>query len=138
MKRVKLLILTVAVLTLTGCANTLKCKVDTVVDSNKYTSTIVVKFKDGTPSTYSFKDKMMFPPLAPEAELYYHAKAEEYGILVAEKLARMGNNSDNITLKVKYDFNKNKSTQENKILVGRNDSKEVAKKKIENLGYTCK
>ena len=138
MKKTKLIILLIAVVALTGCANKLKCKIETTLDSNKYTSTIVVKFKNGKPSTYSFKDKMMFEPLAPEAELYYHSKAEEYGILISEKLAKARNNSDNITLKVKYDFNKNNSAQENKILVGRNDSKNDAKKKIENLGYQCK
>ncbi|MBQ6546673.1 MAG: hypothetical protein IJL74_01590 [Bacilli bacterium] len=134
MKRMKLVILLMAVVALTGCANKLKCKINT----DNYSSTVVVHFKSHKPSTYSFKDKMMFSPLAPEAELYYHSKAEEYSTLIAEKLARMGNNSDNITLKVKYDFNKNNSTQEDKILVGRNDSKNDAKKKIESLGYKCK
>ena len=138
MKKTKIIVLLIATLALTGCANQLKCKIDTINDSNEYTSTVSVHFKNNKPSTYSFKDKMMFPPLAPEAELYYHSKAEEYGTLIAEKFARMGNHSDNITLKIKYDFNKNNSSQENKLLVSRNDSKETAKSKLESLGYTCK
>ena len=138
MKNKKLIVLLITVLVLTGCANKLKCKIDTVSDSNEYTSTVVVHFKNDKPSTYSFKDKMMFPPLAPEAELYYHSKAEEYGTLIYEKHARMGNNSDNITLKIKYDFNKDNSSQEDKLLVSRNDSKDTAKSKIESLGYSCK
>ena len=134
MKKAKLIILLMVLVTLTGCSSKLKCKINT----NNYTSTVVVHFKGDKPSTYSFKDKMMFSPTAPEAELYYHSKADEYGTLIAEKFAKMGNNTDNITLKVKYDFNKNNSAQENKILVGRNDSKHAAKLKIESLGYTCK
>ena len=134
MKRVKLVMLLIAVLLLTGCANTLKCKIDT----NNYTSKVVIKFKNNKPSTYKFKDKMMFSPQAPEAELYYHSKYDEHGTLIAEKFAKMRNNVDNITLKVKYDFTKNNSTQEDKLLVSRNDSKNDAKTKIENLGYKCK
>ena len=58
--------------------------------------------------------------------------------MIAEKRARISNNADNITLKIKYDFNKHNSAQENKILVGRDDSIEAAKSKLENVGYTCK
>lgn len=134
MKRVKLVGILIAVLLLTGCSDTLKCKIDT----NNYESNVVVKFKNDKPSTYKFTDKMMFSPQAPEAELYYHSKYDEYGTLIAEKFAKMRNNADNITLKIKYDFTKNNSLQEDKILVDRNDSKNDAKTKIENLGYKCK
>lgn len=141
MKRIKrreLILLLVVTVLLTGCAPKLKCKIDGLVEGRKYTSTVVVKFEDDKPSTYSFKDKMMFDPQAAEAELYYHSKYEEYGTLIAEKRARISNNADNITLKINYDFNKHNSSQENKILVGRDDSMAAAKSKLENVGYTCK
>ena len=134
MKRIKLGVLLIAIVLLTGCTSKLNCKIDT----NNYTSKVVVKFENDKPSTYNFKDKMIFAPLDPNAELYYHSKYDEYGTLIAEKFARMGNNSDNIILKIKYDFTKNNSAQENKLLVDRNDSKNNAKTKIENLGYKCK
>lgn len=134
MKRIELVVILVAVLLLTGCSNTLKCKIDT----NNYTSKVVVKFNNDKPSKYSFRDKMMFSALDPNAEIYYHSKYDEYSTLIAEKFAKARNNSDNITLKINYDFTKNNSAQENKLLVNRNDSKNDAKTKIESLGYKCK
>lgn len=141
MKRIRnwqLFLLIISVVLLTGCSQKLKCKVDTIVDSNKYTSTVVVKFEDNKPSTYNFKDKMMFAALDPNAEIYYHSKYDEYGTLIAGKFARIGNHTDNISLKIKYNFTNNKSAQEDKLLVSRNDSIEVAKKKLEKVGYSCK
>ena len=137
-KRKELILLLLITILLTGCGQKLKCKIDGHVEGRKYTSTIVVKFSDGKPSTYSFEDKMMFATLDPNAELYYHSKYEEYGTLIAEEYARISNNADNISLKIKYDFNKNNSSQENKILIGRNDTRDAAKGKLENIGYKCK
>ena len=134
MKRTNMVLLLVAILLLTGCSNQLKCKIDT----NNYTSTLVVKYKNDKPTTYSFKDKMMFAALDPNAEIYYHSKYEEHGTLIAEKFAKMRNHTDNISLKINYDFTKNNSAQEDKLLVGRNDSKNSAKTKLESLGYKCK
>ena len=134
MKRINIILLLISLVMLTGCSNQLKCKINT----NTYTSTVKVKFSDGKPSKYTFNEKMTFDPLSPDAELYYHSKYDEYGVLISEKFARMGNNSDNITLKIKYDFTKNNSAQENKLLVSRTDTKNDAKTKIESLGYKCK
>ena len=110
MKRVKgkeLVILSIIIILLTGCAPKIECKANAIVDSHKYTSAIVVSFENNKPLKYAFKDKMMFDPDDPNAELYYHAKYEEYGTLIAEKRARMSNNTDNISLKIKYNFSIN-------------------------------
>lgn len=137
-KRKELILLFVVTVLLTGCGNKLKCEIDGLVEGRKYTSTVVVKFKDEKPSTYSFKDKMMFDPEDPNAEIYYHSKYDEYSTLLSEKKARISNNTDNISFKVKYDFEEDHSSQENKILIGRDDSREIAKNKLENVGYRCK
>lgn len=141
MKRVKgkeLVILSIIIILLTGCAPKIECKANAIVDSHKYTSAIVVSFENNKPLKYVFKDKMMFDPDDPNAELYYHAKYEEYGTLIAEKRAKMSNNTDNISLKIKYNFSKYHSAQEDKILIDRDDSMEDVKNKLESVGYSCK
>lgn len=136
MKRVKskyILLLLIVVL-LTGCGNKLKCEIKT----NNYNSKLVVAYKSEKPSSYKFEDKMTFSVDAPEAELYYHSKYEEYNTLLTEKYASIKNRYDGVSMDIKYDFTKDKSAQENILLVQRDDTKEQAKSKLESLGYKCK
>lgn len=133
-KTTKIIFMLAFIILLTGCQNNLKCTIKT----NNYTSQIKITYKNDKPIEYKYEDKMMFSPQDPEAEIYYHSKYEEYGTLIAEKHARMGNHTDNITLKIHYDFTKNNSQQENKLLISRNDTPKNAITKIESLGYKCK
>lgn len=128
------LVLFLVVVLLTGCSNKLKCNIKT----NNYVSKVVIGYEDDKPTTYNFSDKMMFSVQAPEAEIYYHSKYYEYGTLISEKYAKMRNAADYVSLKIKYDFTKNQSEQENKLLVNREDSKKDAIKKLKNSGYKCK
>ena len=136
MKRVKgyKLMLVLVVFLLTGCSNKLKCEIDT----NNYTSKVIITYKGDKPITYNFKDKMLFSLQDAEAEIYYHSKYTEYGTLIAEKYAKMRNAPEYVSLNIKYDFTKNKSNQEDKILISKDDSKEKSKIKLESLGYKCK
>ena len=128
------LVLFLVIVLLTGCSNKLKCNIKT----NNYISKLVIMYDGDKPTTYSFSDKMMFAPQAPEAEIYYHSKYYEYGTLISEKFAKMRNAADYVSLRIKYDFTKNHSEQENKLLISKDDSKEAAIKKLKNSGYTCK
>lgn len=138
MKRIKgmNLLFLISVLLLTGCsASKLKCEIKT----NNYTAKVVVKYSDDNkPTKYKFNDKMLFSATSSNAEIYYHSKYAEYGTLIAEKFAHMRNTPEYVQLKIKYDFTKNNSAQENKLLINKTDSKENAKQKLENLGYKCK
>lgn len=136
MKRIKsmhILILLMVIL-LTGCGNKLKCEIKT----NNYTSKIVINYKDEKPTSYNFKDDMAFSADAPEAELYYHSKYEEYSTIISEKYASIRNSVDGVSMKIKYDFTKDKSQQENILLIQKNDTKKQAKSKLKSLGYKCK
>lgn len=133
MKRIKMVFLLLSVFLLTGCGNQLKCNIKT----NNYESTIKVTYKDDKPTKYVFKDKMFFSPTEANAELYYHSKYSEYGDLINEKHAKLKNKPEYIALEIKYDFTTDKSTQENKLLIQKTDTKANAIKKIQDLGYKC-
>ena len=135
MKRIKSLIILLMPLLLTGCATTLKCEINT----NNYTSTVKIKFENDKPTTYKYSDEMIFTdPLSTDSELYYHSKYEEYSFLITEKYATLSNHNDKVKLKINYDFTKDKTKNENKLLISKNDTLKEASKKIESSGYTCK
>ncbi len=118
-------------------------KVRCTIRTNNYTSTVVVTYGGkketrNTPIKYKFKDKMKFDATDSDAELYYHSKYDEYGTLLAEKYGYMTNTAYYVSLKIDYDFTKDNSKQENKLLISRNDTREQATVKLKNAGYTCK
>lgn len=137
MKRIKdkKILLLLLVILLTGCNSKLKCEIKT----RNYTSKVSITFnKDNAPVKYDFKDKMLFNVNDAGAEIYYHSKYDEYGILLAEKHGYMRNAPEYISLTIKYDFTKHNSKQENKLLVNKTDTKEIALTKLKEAGYTCK
>lgn len=137
MKRIKgfNVLLLLLVLLLTGCSTSkLKCE----IKKNNYTAKTVISYSEDKPTKYKFNDKMLFSATSSEAEIYYHSKYADYGTLIAEKYAYIRNTPEYVAVKINYDFAKNNSIQENKLLINRNDSKESAKEKLENLGYKCR
>lgn len=135
MKKVKLLMLLIIPFLLTGCANTLKCEIET----DNYNSKIKVKFENDKPTTYKFKDEMIFKnTLDTDSEIYYHTKYAEYNYLINDKLARVTNSQDKVTIKITYDFTKDNSQGEENLLIKETDSMKNAIKKIESSGYKCK
>lgn len=134
MKRIKILLLLIVPILLTGCANTLKCEIET----NNYTSKIKIKFENEEPTIYKFEDKMLFDADTTDTELYYHSKYTEYNDLINSKHATIRNHPDNVTIKIDYNFKENKAEGENKLLIKRTDTMKEATKKIESSGYICK
>ena len=134
MKRIKILLLIATIFLLTGCANTLKCNIET----SNYNSSIKIKFKNDKPAQYKFKDEMKFSRDSTDTEIYYHSKYNEYSTLISEKHAHLRNKIDSVSLKITYDFTKDKSEVENKLLINRNDTIKTATQKIESSGYKCK
>ena len=134
MKRIKILLLIANIFLLTGCANTLKCNIET----SNYNSSIKIKFKNDKPAQYKFKDEMKFSRDSADTEIYYHSKYNEYSTLISEKHAHLRNKIDRVSLKITYDFTKDKSEVENKLLINRNDTIKTATQKIESSGYKCK
>ncbi len=134
MKRIKMLFLLIMPILLTGCADTLKCQIKT----NNYNSTVKVTFKEDKPFSYKYKDEMVFSPNSTDAEIYYHSKYNEYSILAGEKHAFLRSTSESVTMRISYNFTKDKSEQENKLLISKDDTKSDAMKKIESSGYKCK
>ena len=134
MKRIKIIMLLLISITLTGCANTLKCTIKT----NNYESTIKVTYKDEKPTKYVFKDKMKFSATSADSELYYHSKLTEYESLINEKHAKIRNKATSVDVNITYDFTTDKSAQEGKLLAKRDDTKSKTLKAIEDLGYKCK
>ena len=68
MKRIKILLLIATLLLLTGCSNTLKCNIET----NNYSSSIKIIFKDDKPTKYKYEDEMKFSADSADTEIYYH------------------------------------------------------------------
>ncbi len=134
MKRIKFLLLLIVPILLTGCANTLKCEIET----SNYTSKIKVKFENDKPLTYNFKDEMKFSVNDADSEIYYHSKYTEFNDLINDKFASVRNGKEAVSVKINYNFKENKSEGENKLLVKRDDTKSTASKRIESSGYTCK
>ncbi|MGM9878475.1 MAG: hypothetical protein ACI31R_00370 [Bacilli bacterium] len=134
MKRIKILLLITTLFLLTGCSNTLKCTIET----SNYNSSIKINFKDDKPTKYKYKDEMKFSADSADTEIYYHSKYEEYNTLISEKHAYLRNKPDNVTLKITYDFSKDKSEGEDKLLINRDDTIKTATQKIESSGYKCK
>ena len=135
MKRIKIVLLLVVPLLLTGCASTLKCEIDT----NNYTSKIKIKFEEDKPLTYKYKDEMVFTNnLSTDSELYYHTQYSKYSYLIAEDVAKVSNFANKVSVDINYTFNENKSQHENLLLISRNDTMKEATKKIESSGYKCK
>ena len=79
MKRIKILLLIATIFLLTGCANTLKCNIET----NNYSSSIKIKFKDDKPTKYKYEDEMKFSADSADTEIYYHSKYNEYSTLIS-------------------------------------------------------
>lgn len=135
MKRIKIVVLLVAVFLLTGCSDTLKCNIDT----KNYTSDIKIVFENDKPVSYEFSDKMIFDDnLSTDSELYYHSQFSQYSYLVSEEFAKVTNFANKVSVDIEYNFNENSSQGEESLLISRNDSMNAASKKIENLGYKCK
>ena len=135
MKRVKSIILLLIPLLMTGCTTTLKCEINT----NNYTSTVKIKYENDKPTTYKYSDEMVFSePLSTDSELYYHSKYQEYSYLITEKYATISNHNNKVKLKIDYDFTKDKTEDETKLLISKNDTIKIATEKIESSGYTCK
>ena len=134
MKRIKVLLVFVCLFGLTGCANTLKCSIET----SNYDANVKIKFKDDKPISYKYKDVMRFSENSSDAEIYYHSKYNDYSNLISDKLAHVRNKPVGVFVKINYDFNKNNSLGESTLLIERNDTKKIASEKIESLGYTCK
>lgn len=134
MKRIKILMLLIVPVLLTGCADTLKCEIET----NNYNSTIKIKYEEDKPVSYNFKDEMLFSKDSTDSELYYHSKYTEYDHLIMNKYATMRNTGTTVSTKINYDFAKNDKETENKLLITKTDTKKQATKKIKSLGYTCK
>ena len=134
MKRIKILLLIATLLLLTGCSNTLKCNIET----NNYSSSIKIIFKDDKPTKYKYEDEMKFSADSADTEIYYHSKYNEYSTLISEKHAHLRNKPDNVSLRINYDFTEDKSEGEKKLLINRNDTIKTAAQKIESSGYKCK
>jgi hypothetical protein len=133
-KSMKILIIVLMAITLTGCADTLKCNIKT----KNYESTIKITYKEEKPAKYVFKDKMFFSELSADSELYYHSKTTEYQDLINEKHARIRNKKTSVETSIKYDFTKDTSAQEGSLLAKRDETKSKTIKRIEDLGYKCK
>ena len=135
MKRIKIVILVFAVFMLTGCADTLKCEIDT----SNYTSSVKVVFENNKPASYKYSDKMIFNDnLSTDSELYYHSQYSKYSYLVSEDFAKVTNFANKVSVDIEYNFNESNSQGEESLLVSRNDNMKSASKKIESLGYKCK
>lgn len=135
MKRIKIVLLLLAPLLLTGCASTLKCEIET----SNYNSKVKIKFKEDKPLTYKYKDKMIFTNnLSTDSELYYHTQYSKYSYLITEDIAKVTNFANKVSVDINYNYNENQSQYENLLLITRNDTIKEATKKIENLGYKCK
>lgn len=135
MKKVKLIMLLIIPFLVTGCAKTLNCEIET----NNYNSTIKIKFKDDKPTTYKFKDEMIFKNyLDANSEIYYHTKYAEYNYLINDKHARITNGQDKVSIKITYDFTKDNSQGEENLLIKETDTMKTATKKIKSSGYKCK
>ena len=134
MKRIKMLLILIIPIFLTGCSETLKCTIET----NNYSSEIKIKFKDDKPTTYKYKDVMSFSATQTDSEIYYHSKYDQYSILISDKYANLRDKANGVYLKINYDFTKDKSNGENTLLISRNDTQKIALQKIKSSGYTCK
>lgn len=135
MNRIKGLIILIGILVITTGCSTLKCEIKT----NNYNSIIKIKFENNKPTTYNFKDEMLFSNnLNTDSELYYHTKYTSYSYLISDNYARITNHNNKVKLKINYDFTKDKSQGENKLLISKKDTIKTATQKIEKSGYTCK
>ena len=134
MKSIKVIIIVLMSVALTGCANTLKCNIKT----SNYESKVKITYKDEKPEKYTFKDKMLFSATSADSELYYHKQLSEYEDLINEKHARVRNKATSVELSIKYNFTTDTSAQEGKLLAKRDETKSKTIKRIEDLGYKCK
>ncbi len=134
MKSIKVIMIVLMSVVLTGCANDLKCSIKT----SNYESTVKIAYKEDKPTKYSFKDKMKFSATSADSELYYYGKLSEYENLINEKHAKVRNKATSVEVSIKYNFTSDTSAQEGKLLVKRDETKSKAIKRIEDLGYKCK
>lgn len=135
MKRIKIMLLLVVPLILTGCASTLKCEIET----KNYNSTIKIKFEEDKPLTYKYKDEMLYSnSLDTDAELYYHSQYSKYNYLINDGFAKITNSATNVKTKIEYNFEENQSQGESTLLISRHDTMKGARSKIESSGYKCK
>ena len=134
MKKIKILLLILISIILTGCTNTLNCSIKT----DNYTSSIKVKFKNNKPVTYQFKDKMNFSKSPINKKEYYKEKYNKYNNLISNKNMKLKNKKNYISTKLNYNFNKRKIRQESTLLIKRNYTKKQTLKIIKKLGYICK
>ena len=129
----KILLLIAIPILLTGCKNSLTCTIKT----NTYKSKVTISYKDDKPETYKQIEKIYFAQQDTK-NIYYNLKTNEYLKLIKEKHTKIKKKKKSIKIKTTYNFLKNKSFQENKLLISKQDTKKQAYKKIKNLGYTCK
>ena len=134
MKKLKILLLILISIILTGCTNTINCNIKT----DNYTSNIKVKFKNNKPIIYKFKDKMTFSKTSLNKEKYYKNKYNKYSNLILHKNMKIKTKKNYISTRIKYNFKKNYTKQENKLLIKRDYTKKQTLKKIKSLGYICK
>ena len=129
----KFLLLTAVIFLLTGCQNNLTCTIKT----NTYNSKVTISYKDNKPKNYKQIEKIYFAKQDTK-NIYYNLKTNEYQNLIKEKHTKIKKKRKSITIKTTYNFLKNNSTQENKLLINKQDTRKQAYQKIKNLGYTCK
>lgn len=135
MKRIKIILLLIIPLVLTGCASTLKCEIETA----NYNSTIKIKFEEDKPLTYKYKDEMIYSDsLDTDTELYYHSQYSKYNNLITNGWANITNRPTKVKTTINYKFEENNKEAESILLISRNDTMKNARTKIESSGYKCK
>ncbi len=113
----------------------LRCKINT----NNYKSKVIVKYKDGMPTTYKEKDKWIynFNDMT-SAEISYHSEYERYGVLISEKKAKISLRQNIVNKSIKYNFTKDNSSGEGLLLINKTSNMKEAKKMLKERGYFCK
>lgn len=110
------------------------CKADT----ENFTAKVVIKFEEDKPIWYKYKDEMeFFGQIGTDSEFYYHSLSIRYDYLISERKAVLTNSGNKIKANIWYDFTKDSEAGDSLLLVGRNNTRESAKKKIESINYVC-
>ena len=130
----KNIIVFIVVILLTGCTNSLNCRIKT----DNYNAKIEIIFKDDKPYKYLFKDKMFFYDKPLDKYFYYKRKTKDYDSLIAFKSARVLNKRNKVISFVNYNFLRENNYTKDKLFINKHDNIKSSIKKIEDLGYTCK
>ena len=110
------------------------CKADT----ENFTARVVIKFEDDKPIWYKYKDEMeFFGQIGTDSEFYYHSLNIKYDYLVSEHKAVLTNSGNKIKTNIWYDFVNDPVSGDSLLLVGRDNTRSSAKKKIESVNYVC-